>query len=80
MRLAAASKPPVIDRTTHGDTWAAMPRSDAVEMRIPAAGADVYVFAGPTMMDAVRRFNLFNGGGALPPKWGLGFMTRTPLA
>ena len=46
----------------------------------PRGGVDVYVFAGPTMMDAVRRFNLFDGGGALPPKWGLGFMTRTPLA
>ncbi len=80
VRLAADTKPPVIDRTTRGDAWAAMPRSDAVEMRIPAGGVDVYVFAGPTMMDAVRRFNLFNGGGALPPKWGLGFMTRTPLA
>ena len=31
-------------------------------------------------MDAVRRYNLFSGGGALPPKWGLGFMTRTPTA
>ncbi len=31
-------------------------------------------------MDAVRRYNLFCGGGALPPKWGLGFMTRTPTA
>ncbi len=37
-----------------------------------------YVFAGPTPMDAMRRYNLFGGGGALPPKWGLGFMTRTP--
>ena len=80
VRLAATAKPPVVDRTTHGNDWAATPRSDAVEMRVPAPGVDVYVFAGPTMMDAVRRFNLFCGGGALPPKWGLGFMTRTPLA
>jgi alpha-glucosidase (family GH31 glycosyl hydrolase) len=27
-------------------------------------------------MDAVRRFNLFNGGGVLPPRWGLGFTQR----
>ncbi len=80
VRLAAAGKPPAIDRTTHGDDWVEKPRSDAIEALVPAAGVDVYVFAGPTPMDAVRRYNLFGGGGALPPKWGLGFMTRTPLA
>ncbi len=37
---------------------------------------EVYVFAGPTTLDAVRRFNLFNGGGVLPPRWGLGFTQR----
>ena len=43
---------------------------------MPAAGVEVYVFAGPTPLDAVRRFNLFNGGGCLPPRWGLGFTQR----
>ena len=28
------------------------------------------------MLDVVRRFNLMNGGGTLPPKWGLGFWQR----
>ncbi len=78
VRLAAAKKPPVIDRTTDGKRWSSLPRADSVEALVPAAGVDVYVFAGPSMMDAVRRYNLFGGGGALPPKWGLGFMTRTP--
>lgn len=41
-----------------------------------ATGVDVYVFAGPTMLDAVRRYNLFAGGGAEPPEWGLGFWYR----
>jgi len=49
-------------------------------MKVPAGGVDVYVFAGPTAMDAIRRYNLYCGGGALPPKWGLGFLTRTPTA
>ena len=80
VRLAAPAKPPVIDRVTHPDEWAALPRSDAVEAEVPAPGVDVYVFAGPTPMDAVRRYNLFGGGGALPPKWGLGFMARVPTA
>jgi alpha-glucosidase (family GH31 glycosyl hydrolase) len=80
VRLAAPHKPPVIDRTTGKGKWSSSPRSDSIEALVAAAGVDVYVFAGPTPMDAVRRYNLFNGGGALPPKWGLGFMTRTPTA
>ena len=80
VRLAAPVKPPVIDRTTGKSQWSSSPRSDSIEALIPAEGVDVYVVAGPTPMDAVRRYNLFNGGGALPPKWGLGFMTRTPTA
>ncbi|MCH5720798.1 glycoside hydrolase family 31 protein [Niabella hibiscisoli] len=43
---------------------------------VPAAGSEIYVFAGPTSLDAVRRYNLFNGGGVLPPRWGLGFTQR----
>ncbi|PYS81603.1 MAG: ABC transporter substrate-binding protein [Acidobacteria bacterium] len=77
VRLAAVEKPPVIDRTT-GKGWAALPRSDSVEALANAEGMEVFVFAGPTPLDAVRRYNLFNGGGALPPKWGLGFLARTP--
>jgi alpha-D-xyloside xylohydrolase len=39
-------------------------------------GVDVYLFAGPTMREAVQRYNLFSGGGSLPPRWGLGFWYR----
>lgn len=42
-----------------------------------AQGLDVYLFAGPSMLNAVRRFNLFAGGGVNPPEWGLGFWYRT---
>jgi alpha-D-xyloside xylohydrolase len=41
-----------------------------------AKGLDIYLFAGPLMLDAVRRFNLFAGGGVNPPEWGLGFWYR----
>lgn len=44
---------------------------------VPAApGLDIYVFAGPTLADAVRRYNLYSGGGCLPPLWGLGMWYR----
>ncbi|HEY8994317.1 MAG TPA: TIM-barrel domain-containing protein [Lacunisphaera sp.] len=75
VRLSAPEKPPVIDRTT-GQGWQANPRSDSIEVLAGASGMDVYVFAGPSPLDAVRRYNLYTGGGALPPKWGLGFLTR----
>ncbi|HPO14681.1 MAG TPA: glycoside hydrolase family 31 protein [Candidatus Hydrogenedentes bacterium] len=41
------------------------------------SGIDVYVFAGPTVREAVQRFNLFAGGGCMPPLWGLGLKYRT---
>lgn len=43
------------------------------------AGVDVYVFAGPGLRDVVRRYNLFSGGGVLPPAWGLGFWYRPEM-
>lgn len=44
---------------------------------IPVAqGADVYIFTGPALADAVRRYVLFSGGGVLPPLWGLGVWYR----
>ena len=39
-------------------------------------GVDVYLFVGPTMLDSVRRYNVFSGGGHEPPEWGLGFWYR----
>ncbi len=47
-------------------------------IEIPAArGVDLYCFAGPDMLTAVRRYNLFSGSGCLPPPWGLGIWYRT---
>jgi alpha-D-xyloside xylohydrolase len=61
------SKDPPAEKDRNTDkSWSSRPYSDAVEILVPAAGVEVYVFAGPTTLDAVRRFNLFNGGGPLP--------------
>lgn len=44
---------------------------------IPAAkGVDLYIFCGEDLRDALARYNLFSGGGAMPPVWGLGVMYR----
>ncbi|XOV93078.1 MAG: TIM-barrel domain-containing protein [Bacteroidota bacterium] len=68
--------PPRIDRTTGGREWAARPVSDAVEASVQGDGLEVYVFSGQEPLEAVQRYNLFFGGGVLPPKWGLGFWHR----
>jgi alpha-glucosidase (family GH31 glycosyl hydrolase) len=41
-----------------------------------APGVDIYLFAGPDMLSAVKRYNVFSGGGFAPPQWGLGFWYR----
>jgi len=71
------SKNPPVEKDRNTDkTWSSRPYSDAVEILVPASGVEVYVFGGPTALNAVQRFNLFNGGGVLPPRWGLGFTQR----
>jgi hypothetical protein len=76
-RRDSPNAPEPRDRNTD-DNWSARPYSDAVEIVIPTEGVEVYVFEGPTPLDAVRRYNLFTGGGPLPPRWGLGFSQRVP--
>lgn len=49
---------------------------ERIEIEIPAEGVDLYYFAGPGPLEAVRRHNLYFGGGALPPLWGLGLWYR----
>ena len=73
-----SDNPPVVRDRNTDRAWSSQPLSDAVEMVVPARGATVYLFAGPTPLDAVRRYNLYSGGGYLPPKWGLGFLQRVP--
>lgn len=75
------SKPAVAVSSTvqTPDSMRNLPLEDpgVVTIEIPRAkGVDVYLFAGPTMLDAVRRYNLFSGGGVEPPEWGLGFWYR----
>ncbi|MCG6188817.1 TIM-barrel domain-containing protein [Maribellus maritimus] len=77
VRVDAKNPPVVYDRNTEKD-WSAQPYSDNLEMVIPAEGVEMIVFAGENMLDVIQRFNLYCGGGTLPPKWGLGFWHRTP--
>lgn len=67
--------PKPIDRTT-GENWASRPLSDAVEASVQGDGMEIYIFTGQTNLEVVQRYNLFFGGGIIPPKWGLGFWHR----
>lgn len=68
-------------KTSVEDLYAAQKVSgkSSVVVEIPGdtKGVDVYLFGGPTMREAVQRYNLFSGGGAMPPMWGLGMKYRT---
>nr|WP_199075585.1 TIM-barrel domain-containing protein [Pedobacter sp. ASV19] len=63
------------DRNTD-KSWSSRPYSDAVEILVAAEGLEFFVFTGPKPIDAIKRYNLFMGGGPLPPRWGLGFTQR----
>ena len=77
--VAKDSKVPMNPKDRNTDKkWSSQPYSDNVSFLIPAEGVEIMVFGGPTALDAVSRFNLYNGGGCLPPLWGLGFWHRTP--
>lgn len=77
VRKDSQNPPEVRDRNTDPQ-WSAQPYSDNLEFLVPAEGVEIVLFAGNELLDVVRRFNLYNGGGALPPKWGLGFWHRVP--
>ncbi|MCX6227246.1 MAG: DUF5110 domain-containing protein [Bacteroidia bacterium] len=73
------SKNPPIPRDRNTDrAWDAQPYSDNIEMVIPEEGVEIILFTGKSIMEVVQRFNLYCGGGIIPPKWGLGFWQRTP--
>jgi len=80
-RKDSPHNPAEVDRNPPKDEkqpgpWLALPPGDAVEAQINGTGLEVVVFAGDSMLDVVSRYNLYNGGGALPPLWGLGFWHR----
>ena len=82
-RKDSPSLPRAVDRSPvtrdpEAPRWTAMPDSDAVEVQIVGNGMEVLVFAGENLQDIVSRYNLYCGGGALPPLWGLGFWHRVP--
>ncbi len=51
--------------------------SNDVEIIIDGAkGMEMLIFEGPSMKNVIERYNLYSGGGSLPPLWGLGLKYR----
>lgn len=69
--------PPVYDR--QDENWQGQPPGVAVEISIPKPGAEILIFAGPTLLEVIRRFNLYCGGGCMPARHGLGFWHRVHM-
>ncbi len=62
---------------TNKGHWWVKTGSGNMFVDIPVAeGVDVYLFCGDSLKDAVSRYNLFGGGGAFLPVWGLGVLYR----
>jgi alpha-D-xyloside xylohydrolase len=78
---AAGEETPGLPGTSEAELYAAqlVRGKPEVLFDLPgdSSGVEVYVFGGPTMREAVERYNLFSGGGAVPPWWGLGLKYRT---
>lgn len=74
---AASAGPQTIATNTEDLYRPRQTTSKFVGIDIPSAhGVDVYIFAGPDMRSVVQRYNLYSGGGCLPPMWGLGVWYR----
>jgi alpha-D-xyloside xylohydrolase len=73
-----SKNPPESKDRNARDGWSPMPKSDNIELVIPDTGVELVLFSGKDIQETVQRFNLYCGGGFIPPKWGLGFWQRTP--
>ncbi len=66
---------PLRDRGREDD-WQPTPLSTYLEVVVGSPHFEVIGIAGSTLLEVVQRYNLYSGGGTLPPRWGLGFWHR----
>ena len=84
-RKDSPNNPPPVDRNPPSQEpakgpWLAQPPGDAVEVNLRGQGVELIVFSGKSLLDIVASYNLYCGGGAMPPLWGLGFWHRVPAS
>lgn len=71
-------KPVPKDRNTDAD-WQPFNAPEYIEIAIAAEAVEIILFEAETILAVVQKYNLYCGGGSIPPRWGLGFWHRTPL-
>lgn len=65
-------------KTSTEELYANKKGDNYVHVDIPnCEGVEVFVFKATNLKEVVQKYNLFSGGGSLPPMWGLGFKYRT---
>lgn len=67
------------DRATDPN-WSCYNAPFYIEMAANTSEAEFILFRGNDLKDCTARFNLFCGGGCLPPKWGFGVWHRTNMS
>ncbi len=72
------NKPIPKNRNTDSN-WQPFNAPEHIEIAINADSVKIVLFEAESLLETVQKFNLFCGGGTLPPRWGLGFWHRTPL-
>ena len=76
----AAPEPLIADEALKPYVEKGFHAASQVIIDVPSAeGVDLYIFAGPSMREAVARYNLFSGGGCVPTQAGLGVWYRASL-
>ena len=71
-------KPVPKDRNTDDD-WQAFNTPAHIEIAVSSRNVNIVLFEAESLLETVQKFNLYCGGGTLPPRWGLGFWYRPPL-
>ncbi len=66
------------DRATDPE-WKAFYEPLFIEIGVASDSVQFVMFQGENLKDCTARFNLFCGGGCLPPKWALGVWHRTNI-
>ena len=71
-------KDPVEESSDESPKWTDLPLASTVDAELHAKGLRIFVITGDNILDIVSRYNLLNGGGTLPPLWGLGIYQQMP--
>ena len=77
-RLADKTTVRETDRVTNPD-WSCFAPPYFIEIAVQSSALKLVCFYGKSMKECVAKFNLYCGGGCLPPRWGFGFHFRVNM-